>query len=508
MRAHDLDDFPALVQARAHWNAGATDAALDAFATAVAERPNNIKALLEAARAYGGRHEIARAEEFLDQSRCLAGNVPQVAVQIAVSYGRIYREHRAIALLEAIPNRPPGAMAELAALYEKANLLEAAAAEIGACIAAAPGAPEPRLALARILRRRGERARALGILKDLVSQQGPPAFRAEVWTELCYIHDREGDAEAAAAAISEAHGIILALPQTADLLAQSRRNNRVIATLAETFRSETLGAWQNDKRPGTPAKAAHLIGFPRSGTTLLEQCLDAHPGLVASPERVIFTRDILPRLCAAGRGGLTIGTLNRVPADALHRERQRYSGYMAAALGSPVGDRLHLDKNPNHTGLLPALLRLHPDAKLVVALRDPRDVVTSCVLRSFRPTEFSAMLLDWGTAAELYAAEMGAWLRYRSEIDAVSWTETRYEDMVTDPMGEVQRILPTLGLGWDPAIATYRDRLKGKIVNSPTQTEVRQPIHDRAVGRWKAYRRHLDPHMHRLAPFIAAFGYD
>lgn len=506
MQGVETDDFPALARARGLWGAGALDDALAAFGAAVAARPRNVKALLEAARAYGGRFEIAGAEALLDRAAALAGGDPSVAAQVAVSYGRICREGRAIALLEAMADRPAGLRAELAALYERSHRLGAALAEIRACIAAAPQAPEPRLAEARILRRLGERAAARAILAGLRDPRLPAVLRAEAWTELCYIHDLDGDAEAAVAAIGAAHGILRALPGTPQLLAQARANNRAIAGLARDFTAETLACWRADG--GGTGQMGHLLGFPRSGTTLLEQCLDAHPGIVASPERPVFTRDVLPRLCRAGGGGLAVGTLDRVPAPVLEAERARYRAAMEAALGVPLGARLHIDKNPNHTGLLPGLLRLHPGARIVAALRDPRDVVTSCVLRSFRLTEFSAMLLDWGDACALYAAEMGAWLRYREAIDPASWVETRYEDMVADPMGEVRRVLGRLGLGWDEGVAGYRERLAGKVVNSPTQTEVRQPIYRHAVGRWKAYRRHLEPHLPVLAPFVAAFGYE
>lgn len=506
----ERDDFPSLATARGLWRDGATDAALDAFEAAVAERPHNVKALLEAARAFGGRFDIARAEALLELADGLAGDDPRVAPQIAISYGRISREHRAIDRLETIPNRSAGVKAELAALYEHANRLDDALAEIDGCISAAPGAAEPRLARARILRRRGDRAEALPVLQDLSRPGLAPNLRAEAWTEICYIHDLAGDPTAAAEAIERAHAILRALPQTPKLLSRARANNRMIAALSHGFRADMLAAWRSGPRTSSRASGGigNLVGFPRSGTTLLEQCLDAHPGLVASPERAIFTQDTLPRLCRAGGGALSLATLNRVPAAALAREQTRYLGFMEAARAEPIGPRLHLDKNPNHTGLLPVLLRLFPRSKTVFALRDPRDVVTSCVLRSFRLTEFSAMLLDWGTATELYAAEMGAWLRYREVIDTDSWVETRYEDMVADPMAETRRVLAALGLAWHPDVASYRDRLDGKIVNSPTQTEVRQPVYRHAIGRWQAYRRHLVPHMQRLAPFISAFGYE
>lgn len=470
------------------------------------ERPRNIKAILEAARAYGGQFQITRAEDLLDQAQRLGRGHPAVLHQTAATYAQIYREDIAISLYTAMPARQPEAMAELAALYERAGRLDAALDEIDSCIGAAPRAGEPRLAKARILRRRGDRAAALTLLAPLTDPRLAPALGAEAWTERCYIHDRDGDFAGAAQAIAEAHAILRAQPQTPGLLRQAHANNRAIAAMATNLSTDDLATWRGAAAPGS--RTAHLVGFPRSGTTLLEQCLDAHPGVVASPERALFTRHILPRLCHAGGGPLSIKTFRKVSADAAGAARAAYLDGMEQVLGDAIDHRVHLDKNPNHTGLIPALLRMDPHARIIFALRDPRDVVTSCVLRTFRLTEFSAMLLDWGSAVDLYAAEMNAWLRFREQIPAAQWVETRYEDMVADPMAEVRRILPTLGLPWDEAVADYRTHTEGKIVNSPTQTEVRQPIYTRAIGRWQAYRDHLAPHLPRLAPFIRAFGYD
>jgi hypothetical protein len=203
-----------------------------------------------------------------------------------------------------------------------------------------------------------------------------------------------------------------------------------------------------------------------------------------------------------------MGSLDAVPPETILRERGLYLARMEAALGEPIAGRVHLDKNPNHTGVLAGMLRLFPESRLVVALRDPRDVVTSCVLRTFRLSEFSAMLLDWRTAAELYAVEMGAWLRYRTALDAADWIETRYEDGLDDPEAELRRILPVLGLPWDHSVLDYRARIQRKVVNSPTQTEVRRPPYRHAVGRWRAYEPWLRPCLPILRPFVEAFGYD
>ncbi len=336
-----------------------------------------------------------------------------------------------------------------------------------------------------------------------------PLAVAEAWTEICYLHDRAGDSAAAVAAIDKAHAVMRAQPAAARLLARAKANNAAITRLSQTFRRTTPDRWRRDARLPPPGVGgiAHLIGFPRSGTTLLEQRLDAHPGLVASPERVAFLRDALPALCRAGGGPLTLATLDAVPPAVLQQERALYLARMEAVLGETIAGRVHLDKNPNHTGLLPGLLRLFPESRLVVALRDPRDMVTSCVLRTFRLSEFSAMLLDWQSAAELYAVEMGAWLRYRAELDPQMWIETRYEDGLDNPRGETARVLAALGLPWDDAVLDYRVRIQRKVVNSPTQTEVRLPPYRHAIGRWQAYEPWLRPCLPVLQPFIEAFGY-
>ncbi len=508
--AEQLSDFGALQKARALWAKHDLDAALQAFDAALRERPENVRALLEAARAFGGRHEILRAEQLLEEATRLGGADGRVSPVIAQSYARIFRQQRAIELLERQEQVPPAIRAELAVLYEQSGRLDDALSAIEACIREAPGAPEPKLVRGRILRRIGHFRDAEATFASLTKEDLDIRVQSEAWSELCHIRDAEGDYEAAAKAIGRAHALVLGLPQTGQLIARARANNAALGRLAERLDRRTIESWQRTALAPDPrcSGIAHLIGFPRSGTTLLERCLDAHPDLVASPERVVFSRDIFPRLCRAGGGALTVETLNAIPPEAIARERTRYIDYMAAALGEPLSGRVHLDKNPNHTSLLPGLLRLFGDSRFIVALRDPRDVIVSCILRMFRLTETSAMLLSWETACEMYRFEMEAWLRYRELLDADTWVEVRYEDVVADFEREARRSLDAVGLSWDEAVRDYRSQIANRHVNSPTHSEVRQPIHRDSIGRWRHYRQYLEPHMHRLKPMIKAFGYD
>jgi hypothetical protein len=203
---------------------------------------------------------------------------------------------------------------------------------------------------------------------------------------------------------------------------------------------------------------------------------------------------------------LTIGSLSAIPSVALAELRRRYVSALESIQGQPFAGRLHLDKNPNHTSHLASLVRLLPESAFVVALRDPRDVVVSAYLRFFSLTEFSAGFLSWQGTCGAYAREMGFWLRMR-DLMPDNWLEVRYEDVVADLPGQARRTLEFLGLAWDPAVLDYRQRTARRVVNSPSQAEVRQPVYRHAVGRWQNYAPQLEPHFDRLRPYLQAFGY-
>lgn len=510
----ELDDFDALRAARSAWGEGRLDEALGAFGEALRQRPHNVKALLEAARAFGQRHEVAEAERLLARAEALAGHNPRVAPVIAQAYGAAFRPAAAIARFERLResgHRSPMVAGELARLYEDTGRLDLATERIDECVRLAPGQPEPLIARARIDRRAKRLDRAEPVLRELASKvPGPPLLVAEIWSELSYLYDASGRFDSAATAIGRAKSALLAVPQSPSLVARAMANNVALGALAAALDASIVCRWSTPAPAADPrcSGIAHLIGFPRSGTTLLEQMLGAHPGVADSPERVVFTRDVLPRLCAAGGGGLSRAVLDSIPDEALSRERGRYLDMMESVLGEPLAGRVHLDKNPNHTSLLPCLLRLFPESRWIVALRDPRDVVVSCAMRTFRLTEFSAAMLTWRGVCEMYAFEMGLWLRLRGLLEPASFVEIRYEDTVADPERAARRALRALGLKWHDDVLRYRELGEGKVVNSPTQGEVRQTIYGSSIGRWRHYESHLAPHMPLLEPFIDAFGYE
>jgi tetratricopeptide (TPR) repeat protein len=498
-----------LQKARALWVANRFDESLRLFDEAVRRAPQNLLALIDAARAFGARFEITRAEELLDQLIRLAGPRAELWHLAGQSYRMIFRPDKAFTCFRRalhLSRDLPDTLLELALLHERRHQLDEAASMVEACLRAEPGYAAGRLVQARLLRRQGNEAGAEAQLRDLAgSDQNHPLVQAQAWAELAHMLDRRNEFDAAMSAMLRSKELLLR--EEGPVRRESDAVVGHLRTLADSITPAHFRAWR-EAEPATPhEQVAALCSFPRSGTTLLEQILDAHPGLVSSDEREAFARDIFPAMWQTPATPLPeAAVLDAIPRDRLAAQRRRYLAYMEAALNEPRGGRVHLDKNPSLTLLIPALVRLFPEMKLVVAIRDPRDVVLSCFMQYLPLNTNSVCFLSLERTIARYVIDMTVWLRFREMLPG-AWVEIRYEDTVADLEGQARRALEFLGLPWNPAVLAYRERLRTKPVNSPTYEAVSQPLYTRAIGRWRNYTKHFEPYLDRLQPLVEAFGY-
>jgi tetratricopeptide (TPR) repeat protein len=501
-------DVPELQQARALWQLGRFDEAIDLFEKAVRKYPQNMVALVDASRALGARFEITRAEGLLDRLAKLAANNPRLLHLAGQSYRMIFRPDKAIQCFERVLRLTKSlsdACLELAVLYERRHRVAEALSLIEDCLRAEPDYLEAELFKARLLRRMKETAAADTLFRRLAeNNEALPLVRAQAWTEIAHKLDREQDYDGAMAAMLKAKEILRT--DEGPLVKESEALQGHLLALANSLTPALWARWVEVGRAFPSRKTAVLTSFPRSGTTLLEQVLDSHPDLVSSDEREAFGRDIFPALWRTSETPLpTAVALDAIPLERLAAQRERYLAYMAAALNEPIGERVHLDKNPTMTLLIPGMIRLFPETKLLIALRDPRDVIISCFMQYLPLNANSVCFLTLDRAARRYALDMGVWARFR-EIACTPWLEVRYEDCVHHLEREARRALEFLGLPWDPRVLQYRDILKSKAVSSPTYEAVSQPLYASAIGRWKNYSKYLEPSLAILEPCIAAFG--
>lgn len=244
-----------------------------------------------------------------------------------------------------------------------------------------------------------------------------------------------------------------------------------------------------------------LIGFPRSGTTLLEQVLAAHPGVNSMEERDCLD-DSIREFETTAEGLDRFAALTDEELEPWRAAYWRHVGEWGVDAKGPV----FLDKLPLNVVHLGLIARLFPAAKFLFALRDPADVVWSCFRRRFGLTTAMYELLTLEDAARYYDAVMSLAAVYRKKL-GLAVHELRYEVMVQDFEGETRRLCAFLGLEWRPELADFAAKTRARAVNTPSAAQVTRGLYATAIGQWTAYCEQLAPVLPILAPWRERFGY-
>jgi hypothetical protein len=299
---------------------------------------------------------------------------------------------------------------------------------------------------------------------------------------------------------------------TANTLQLEQDYDRAAARRRELLVALTPGriqSWrQETPPPENSRRLAFLGGHPRSGTTLLEQILGAHPEIGAFDEPDAFVSEIWNPLAPVGaRQTVTPGELDSLGASRRAAMRRRYLKSASREVRGESGAKVWLDKNPSPTLALYLWLRIFPELKVIIALRDPRDVVVSCLFQNLNLTALSVNFLSLQRAARHYADLMDVWLRLR-ELGGFDWIEVHYRDIVANLEVQGRRATEFLQLPWHEGQAKFHESARRKFFFSPTYQDVTQPLHNRSVDRWKNYAEALAPILERLEPYCRALGYD
>jgi tetratricopeptide (TPR) repeat protein len=246
---------------------------------------------------------------------------------------------------------------------------------------------------------------------------------------------------------------------------------------------------------------AFLVGFPRSGTTLLERVLAGHPGVVTLEEVDHLGQIGQPWLAdAAG-----LDALARLSPQAADSAREAYWRGVRETVGFDPSAKLLVDKLPLHTLALPVIAKLFPRAKILFALRDPRDVTLSCFRRSFRVNSAMFEFLTLDDAARYYHEVMTLAEIYRSLL-SLEVMEVRHEVMVADFETTVRSVLAFLELQWDPMVAEFSDKARID-PRTPSDVQLARGLNAEGVGQWRRYKMQMDPVLAMLQPWAKRFGY-
>jgi tetratricopeptide (TPR) repeat protein len=279
---------------------------------------------------------------------------------------------------------------------------------------------------------------------------------------------------------------------------------RDIENARTAFTPELVQGWPSDPADDEPAPV-FLVGFPRSGTTLTEQILASHPSIFATDERELVREAIRAAGNLAGGDFHYPLDMGRISDDQIPAIRSAYREAAIRMAGDP-GGRILLDKLPLNLVHLGFIRRVFPEARILVALRDPRDVCISALFQNFRLNTAMIQFLEIGRTADAYCAAMGLLLDFEQML-GLKTLRFRYEDVVADLEGEASRILAFLGLEWTDEMRAYAEKSAGRRISTPSARDVASGLYKRALGRHRHYASELAPVADRLEPFVSRLGY-
>jgi hypothetical protein len=212
--------------------------------------------------------------------------------------------------------------------------------------------------------------------------------------------------------------------------------------------------------------------------------------------------DAVRALLSNEDGRKRLASLGAAEAD----EARRIYWQRVKEFGAVVDGKTLVDENPLNSLWLPLIAKLFPRAKVIFAVRDPRDVVFSCFRRRFDMNLAMYEFVSLERAANFYCATMRLVAIYR-ELLGLDWCDVRHELLVDDFDTEAGKICDFLSLPYDPGMRDFGERAKERAITTASAPQIVRGLNDEGVGQWRNYARELKPILPILEPWVVKFGY-
>jgi Flp pilus assembly protein TadD len=353
--------------------------------------------------------------------------------------------------------------------------------------------------LASLALRRRQPERALRLLLGAGAQDDDDA---EHYFQLAAVHDKRGDVAATLQALQKAHQISDRLLRI-DAPEHFAPGVTALPSEAPRVSAEQYRRWPVLMAPDVLDSPIFVVGFPRSGTTLLEQMLDAHPALQSMDENPFFNRLINILRSHDARIPEDLSLLRQYDCDEL---RKRYHAMVGERIERNLAIRL-VDKNPLNMQWLSMIHRLFPAAKIILAVRHPCDVILSCYMQHFRSQVLATACCSLERLAQAYVDTMQHWLA-DVQLFKPDVLVSRYEELVDDLAGQAGRIAQYLDIADGGPLMQFDKHARSKsYIGTPSYSQVIEPINRKAIGRWTRYREAFRPVLPILRPMLEYWGY-
>ncbi|MBF0358578.1 MAG: tetratricopeptide repeat protein [Magnetococcales bacterium] len=479
------------------------DEAINSLKKAILLKPEFAQAHNNLRFALGEQLKMDEAIEFYTQILSQKPNCHNTHFQLGKAFEYINEIDESVACFKkaiAIKHDFADAHTKLGIYYEKINDTTKAYEHINYAINSSKDDPQANYVLSVLLRRSGKIDESIQQLEPFTSMEIPDQqLSAKIYFELGKLYDRKKNSRKA----FENFKLGNSLQASGSKAALSRNKHRFLSKVKQDSRlitPEWVKSWSTIEEKKDYASPVFIIGFPRSGTTLLDQILDSHPRVQVMEEReaVSGVKKSIPDDYAS-----YLSTLNSADAERL---RESYYTTVNSYINR-LDNTILVDKLPLNILYIPLIIRLFPKAKIILAMRHPCDVVLSNFMQNYKLNNAMANFLTIDDTVQAYVQVMGLWLKY-ADLLPLRLHTIKYESLVEDMEGEAVKLLKFIDVEWDDCVLNYHQHAKQRgAINTPSYQSVTEPIYQRAKYRWKSYEEQLNPFIEKLQPFIKAFGY-
>jgi tetratricopeptide (TPR) repeat protein len=422
--------------------------------------------------------------------------------ELATCLARLRRRSEAIDHYQAILTLQPDNVqvaANMASLLERENRLDEAESWTGKALQMDPANEMAQMTRATLDRRSGKYPEAAQGLRSLIPGIENPVNLSIAWNQLGQCLEGQEDWVEAFDAFSESNRILKEHHPGSRPDPRAPHGLQTVGRIQEWLKDNPMAGWSEPTPPDTGG-IAFLVGFPRSGTTLLDRMLGAHPDIEVLEEKSLFS--------VLHQDWSEPGTLEAL-ADVVEAQitdaRNIYRQEMSRHRRQPQRP-LVIDKLPLNLTYLFLIQRLFPQAPVIFLQRHPMDVCISCYFQAFELEASMAYFLDIGQTAQYYDAVMQVATTSMDQV-SIPLHRLRYEDIVAEPQDQLAALLNFLDLEMHDSMLEYRQQDGSETSNTPSYQQVSQPLYSRSIGRWQHYSKQLEPGLALLQPWVQRFGY-
>lgn len=474
------------------------------------------QACIALGQVYMVTNKLDKAELYLDKALSLDDTLVEAYNGLATIYSSTGRDSKAINYFEKIIDMNVSnefVYGNLASLYERLRKHDQANETANKAVALNPDNVTGNLVLARVDRKNKQYDKAIERLNRILKTPSiHPSIILNIKSELGLALDLKGDYKQAFNAFvssnEAAQQIASQAPYDKSYYLNKVSTNQAwyTADRVAAFPSVSINS-SNDKYAGRKPPV-FFVGFPRSGTTLVEQILSSNKNIEASGEEVVLN-DLIDFAKSNIEASKSYPEFMQDydTQDKIFQLRDEYFKKLKSDCGFEGGDHLFIDKLPLNIVDLGFIKQLFPDAKIIMAYRDPRDVCLSCFTQAFQLNPAMIQFLTLKDTANFYAKTMELWLHYKEVLD-IELFEYKYEDLVADSESITKNMVEFLGEEWSSEMLEYYKDVATKHVATPSFADVKSPIYSRAVQRWRNYADEIKEVENILEPYIKEFGYE